>query len=76
MIKKFHDPELDEHYISNERVFSGRLLKVELDHVKLPNGSERAPGNTSVIRAQLPSCLYWKMVALFWLSNVVIPWVL
>ena len=55
MIKKFHDPELDEHYISNERVFSGRLLKVELDHVKLPNGSEstreyiRHPGAVAIV---------------------------
>jgi len=55
MIKKFHDPELDEHYISNERVFSGRLLKVELDHVKLPNGTEstreyiRHPGAVAIV---------------------------
>ena len=55
MIKKFHDPELDEHYISNERVFSGRLLKVELDYVKLPNGTEstreyiRHPGAVAIV---------------------------
>lgn len=40
MIKKFHDKDLDEIFISNKRVFSGRLLKVELDTVKLPNGKE------------------------------------
>ena len=55
MIKKFHDSALGEHYISNERVFSGCLLKVELDHVKLPNGSEstreyiRHPGAVCVL---------------------------
>ena len=50
MIKKFHDPELDEHYISNERVFSGRLLKVELDHVKLPNGTESTTREINIIQ--------------------------
>ncbi len=55
MIKKFHEPELDENFISNERVFSGRLLKVELDHVRLPNGGEstreyiRHPGAVAIV---------------------------
>ena len=42
MLKKFHEPVLDEIYIegSNEEVFSGRLLKVQRDHVTLPNGND------------------------------------
>ncbi|WP_293729061.1 NUDIX hydrolase [uncultured Phascolarctobacterium sp.] len=42
MLKKFYDPQLDEVYIegSNEEVFSGRLLKVQRDHVRLPNGND------------------------------------
>lgn len=41
-LKKFHEPELDEIYVegSNKEVFSGRLLKVQLDHVTLPNGHD------------------------------------
>lgn len=57
MIKKFHEPELDEIYVegSNEEVFSGRLLKVQLDHVTLPNGNDatreyiRHPGAVAVV---------------------------
>lgn len=39
MLKKFHEAALDEIYVpgSNEEVFSGRLLKVQRDHVTLPN---------------------------------------
>lgn len=40
MIKKFHDKNLDEHFVDNKCVFDGRLLKVELDTVKLPTGTE------------------------------------
>ena len=42
MLKVFHEPDLDEVYVegSNEEVFSGRLLKVQRDHVTLPNGSD------------------------------------
>lgn len=42
MLKKFHEPQLDEIYVegSNEEVFSGRLLKVQRDHVTLPNGND------------------------------------
>ena len=42
MLKVFHEPALDEVYVegSNEEVFSGRLLKVQRDHVTLPNGSD------------------------------------
>ncbi len=42
MLKKFHEPQLDEVYVegSNEEVFSGRLLKVQRDHVTLPNGND------------------------------------
>lgn len=42
MVKKFHDPLLDEVYVegSNEEVFSGRLLRVQRDHVTLPNGND------------------------------------
>lgn len=41
MLKKFHEAALDEIYVegSNEEVFSGRLLKVQRDHVTLPNGN-------------------------------------
>lgn len=42
MLKKFHEAALDEIYVegSNEEVFSGRLLKVQRDHVTLPNGND------------------------------------
>ncbi len=42
MLKKFHEPQLDEVYVdgSNKEVFSGRLLKVQLDHVTLPDGND------------------------------------
>lgn len=42
MLKKFHEANLDEVYVegSNEEVFSGRLLKVQRDHVTLPNGND------------------------------------
>ena len=57
MIKKFHEKELDEIYVegSNEEVFSGRLLKVQRDHVILPNGSDvtreyiRHPGAVAIV---------------------------
>ena len=55
MIKKFHDKNLDEQFINNQRVFSGRLLKVELDTVKLPSGDEttreyiRHPGAVAIV---------------------------
>ena len=57
MLKKFHEPALDEIYVegSNEEVFSGRLLKVQRDHVTLPNGSDttreyiRHPGAVAIV---------------------------
>ncbi len=57
MLKKFYDPQLDEIYIegSNEEVFSGRLLKVQRDSVKLPNGHDttreyiRHPGAVAIV---------------------------
>lgn len=57
MLKKFHEKDLDEVYVegSNEEVFSGRLLKVQRDHVTLPNGNDttreyiRHPGAVAVI---------------------------
>lgn len=57
MLKKFHDVALDEVYVagSNEEVFSGRLLKVQRDHVTLPNGNDttreyiRHPGAVAIV---------------------------
>ena len=57
MLKKFHEPVLDEIYVegSNEEVFSGRLLKVQRDHVTLPNGIDttreyiRHPGAVAIV---------------------------
>ena len=57
MLKKFHETALDEIYVegSNEEVFSGRLLKVQRDHVTLPNGSDttreyiRHPGAVAIV---------------------------
>lgn len=57
MLKKFHEPVLDEIYVegSNEEVFSGRLLKVQRDHVTLPNGRDttreyiRHPGAVAIV---------------------------
>ena len=57
MLKKFHEPTLDEIYVegSNEEVFSGRLLKVQRDHVTLPNGADttreyiRHPGAVAIV---------------------------
>ena len=39
MLKFFHEPALDETYLSGEKVFDGVLLKVQKDTVKLPNGN-------------------------------------
>lgn len=55
MIKKFHEEGLDEKFISNKKVFSGRLLNVEIDTVKLPDGSSttrefiRHPGAVAIV---------------------------
>ncbi len=55
MIKKFHEAALDEKFLSGERVFSGRLLKVELDKVLLPDGQQttreyiRHPGAVAIV---------------------------
>lgn len=57
MLRKFHEPVLDEIYVegSNEEVFSGRLLKVQRDHVTLPNGNDttreyiRHPGAVAIV---------------------------
>ena len=40
MLKVLHDPKLDEKQISSENVFSGRLLHVYKDAVRLPNGHD------------------------------------
>lgn len=56
-LKRFHEPELDEVYVegSNEEVFSGRLLRVQRDHVTLPNGDDttreyiRHPGAVAIV---------------------------
>lgn len=39
-MKRIHQADLDEQFISSEVGFSGRLLKVKVDKVKLPNGNE------------------------------------
>lgn len=57
MLKKFHEPALDEIYVegSGREVFSGRLLKVRCDHVTLPNGTDatreyiRHPGAVAIV---------------------------
>ena len=57
MLKKFHEAALYEIYVpeSNEEVFSGRLLKVQRDHVTLPNGNDttreyiRHPGAVAIV---------------------------
>lgn len=57
MLLKFHEKELDELYVegSNEEVFSGRLLRVQRDHVTLPNGEDttreyiRHPGAVAIV---------------------------
>ena len=57
MLKKFHEAALDEIYVpgSNEEVFGGRLLKVQRDHVTLPNGNDttreyiRHPGAVAIV---------------------------
>ncbi|MDO4179237.1 MAG: NUDIX hydrolase [Phascolarctobacterium sp.] len=57
MIKKFHEKELDEIYVegSNKEVFSGKLLHVQMDTVKLPSGSTatreyiRHPGAVAIV---------------------------
>ena len=55
MIKKFHEAELDEVFLSNSRVFTGKLLQVEKDEVRLPNGSTatreyiRHPGAVGIV---------------------------
>ena len=38
-LKKFHDPKLDEVFVSSEPVFTGKLLHVHVDTVRLPNGN-------------------------------------
>ena len=39
-MKKFHQANLDEAFISSKVGFSGRLLQVNIDTVTLPNGRE------------------------------------
>ncbi|MDY6029527.1 MAG: NUDIX hydrolase [Acidaminococcaceae bacterium] len=59
-IKKFSETSLDEKYIegSRENIFSGKLLHVKKDYVRLPNGAEASreyivhPGAVAVV-AQL-----------------------
>ena len=38
MLKKFHDPALDEIFVSSKPAFDGVLLHVHVDKVRLPNG--------------------------------------
>lgn len=39
MLKFFHEAELDEVRLDGTEIFSGNLLKVQKDKVKLPNGN-------------------------------------
>ena len=66
MLKKFHEAALDEIYVpgSNEEVFSGRLLKVQRDHVTLPNGNDTT--REYVIRAQWRLYQCWLTEAWCW----------
>ena len=51
----FDDDRLTETPLSSESVFHGRLLHVQLDHARLPNGNESTrefvihPGATAVV---------------------------
>ena len=55
MIKKFHEAGLDEKFLANRKAFSGRLLQVEVDTVRLPDGEEttrefiRHPGAVAIV---------------------------
>jgi ADP-ribose pyrophosphatase len=55
MWKKMHDPSLDEHFVSSEEVYHGRLLHVFRDKVTLVDGKEttreliRHPGAVAVV---------------------------
>ena len=65
MLKKFHEAALDEIYVpgSNEEVFNGRLLKVQRDHVTLPNGNDttreyiRHPGAVAIVPVLPDGCV-------------------
>ena len=54
-IKKFHDPKLDENFLSGEGVYDGALLHVRKDLVRLPDGREagreyiRHPGAVAIL---------------------------
>ncbi|WP_307761128.1 NUDIX domain-containing protein [uncultured Phascolarctobacterium sp.] len=54
-MKKFHQRTLDETFISSKVAFAGRLLKVNIDTVTLPNGRETTrelihhPGAVAVV---------------------------
>lgn len=54
-MKKFHQRNLDETFISSKVAFAGRLLKVNIDTVTLPNGRETTrelihhPGAVAVV---------------------------
>lgn len=54
-MKKFHQQNLDETFINSKIGFEGRLLQVNIDTVKLPDGSESTrelihhPGAVAVI---------------------------
>lgn len=54
-MKKIHQAELDEQYVSSKVGFEGRLLKVNVDTVILPNGEKttrefiRHPGAVGIL---------------------------
>jgi ADP-ribose pyrophosphatase len=54
-LKQSKPSELTEHFVSGERVFDGKLLKVYRDTVRLPDGSEggreyiRHPGAVAIV---------------------------
>ena len=54
--------ELTEKFIKTERVFSGSVLKLNVDTIELPNGNQATrewvehPGAVAVV----PLCRCWK----------------
>lgn len=54
-MKSLHEPELDEAFVSRKEIFKGKILKISVDTIKLPNGREacrelaKHPGAVAVI---------------------------
>ena len=72
-LKKFHDPKLDEVFVSSEPVFAGKLLHVHVDTVRLPNGNT-ATREMADHQGAEPSFLCCLTVALSLSNSTVIRW--